>query len=290
MQSDDPEGRDEKPALPPKLLRFSGEDITPLESVASPGDRESFIKRKRVGSGLSKKTWSKKPWSKKWYQPVEMKQLDSGSEEIFFKTSDDGFPSQEEMPPPKAFHKTQRYLGLNLGNWRMPARHFSIFSALFLVVFLPLWFVVQTHLETGGSDLPFDYDCYGDGSWTFVGISFRFGHFDYGSAKALDLAWNWIVGRGVQGILTLLAYRVFSDALLRTAELTPISFELYASLGLYSTKPELLWQLVKGLPKYGNWRVKLILIWLFVSTIYLVSFPRFATHPTPRSDNVWLTV
>lgn len=90
-----------------------------------------------------------------------------------------------------------------------------------------------------------------------------------------DLQWNWIVGRGLQGLLTLLAYRVFSDALLRAAELTPVSFELYAALSLYSTKPEIPWQIIKGLPKFGNWRVKMIFIWLFLSTVYLVSFPRF---------------
>jgi hypothetical protein len=34
--------------------------------------------------------------------------------------------------------------------------------------------------------------------------------------------WNWIVGRGLQGFLTFIAYRVFQDALLRAVELTPL--------------------------------------------------------------------
>jgi hypothetical protein len=142
-----------------------------------------------------------------------MKQLGTG--ETYYKVTDDE-DSSKDVSQPKAFRKTHRFLGLRLGFWRMPARHFSIFSILFLVVFLPLWYASGGHSSVGAEMLtPFEYNCYGDGSWTFVGIDIRFGRFDYGSAKALDLAWNWIVGRGLQGILTLVAYRVFSDALLR---------------------------------------------------------------------------
>jgi hypothetical protein len=56
--------------------------------------------------------------------------------------------------------------------------------------------------------------------------------------------------------------------------MTPISFELFAALGLYSTKPEILWQLLKGLKRYGNWRIKMVFAWLLISIIYLMSFPR----------------
>lgn len=39
---------------------------------------------------------------------------------------------------PKAFRKPHRFLGLNLGYWRQPARHFSIFSILGLLTIIPL--------------------------------------------------------------------------------------------------------------------------------------------------------
>lgn len=122
--------------------------------------------------------------------------------------------------------------------------------------------------------LPFKFDCMDSGGWSLVGINLvPFQNFTFGEAKAVDLAWNWVVGRGLQGLLTLLAYRVFSDALLRVVELSAVPFELYATLALPSTKIELLWQVCKNLFKRGNWRVKMIFFWLIISTLYLIAVP-----------------
>jgi hypothetical protein len=91
---------------------------------------------------------------------------------------------------PKAFRKTHQFLGLNLGYWRQPARHFSIFFILALVTIVPLYFVgwgfgsLQSYTQP-----PFTYDCYQKGNgWSFFGINLRFGNFNYGSAKTFDLA------------------------------------------------------------------------------------------------------
>jgi hypothetical protein len=64
-----------------------------------------------------------------------MKQLGTG--ETYYKVTDDEH-SPKDVSQPKAFRKNYRFLGLQVGYWRMPARHFSIFSILFLAVFLPL--------------------------------------------------------------------------------------------------------------------------------------------------------
>ena len=80
-------------------------------------------------------------------------------------------------------------------------------------------------------------------------------------------------------------FRDFQDALLRAAELTPLSYEIYATLALYSTKLDMLWQLYLGLIRYGNWRTKAIFIWVFISTVYLALFPRFVT---PNSTKLQL--
>jgi len=93
----------------------------------------------------------------------------------------------------------------------MPVRHSVIFVAFFVVAFLPCYFA-GTGFPTiqSNSIQPFDYDCYGDSNgWSFVGINMRFGRFNYGQAKALDLA-------------------------------------------LYSTKRDVLWQVLKGLVKRSN--------------------------------------
>ena len=185
---------------------------------------------------------------------------------------------------PKAFRKPHRFLGLNLGYWRQPARHFSIFSILGLLTIIPLYFAVLGVGSLGNYDATaFTYDCYQDGyGWSFVGINLIVGEFNYGSAKALDLAWNWIIGRGVQALLMLLAYRVFNDALIRAAEMTALSFELYARLALYTARIDVLWYVLKALFQKGNWRTKAIFVWLCISIIYVITFPRYA----PSLDSV----
>jgi hypothetical protein len=94
--------------------------------------------------------------------------------------------------------------------------------------------------------------------WSFVGIDIRFGSFSYGQAKAVDLAWNWLVGRGVAAFMTFVCYRVFTDALMRAVELTALPYQLFASLALYPTQLDTIWQLLKGLSINGGWRVRAI--------------------------------
>lgn len=133
--------------------------------------------------------------------------------------------------------------------WRQSARQFSIFFILELVTVIPLYFTrVGLETQKSYSTWQFRYDCYHrEGGWSFVGISLRFGDFNYGSTKALDQAWNWIICRGVQALLMLLAYHVFTDSLLRAAEISSLSFELYAKLSIYSISTNVLWHVLKAL-------------------------------------------
>ena len=113
----------------------------------------------------------------------------------------------------------------------------------------------------------------GGGAWNLIGIDIRFGRMTFGQAKGLDLAWNWIAGRGFQLLLTLVAYRVFTDALMRTAEVTYVPYELFTSLALFSTKTDALWHLIRGFTALSGWRFKFIIGWLSLSTGYLAIFP-----------------
>ncbi len=167
--------------------------------------------------------------------------------------------------------------------WRMLVRHCIIVLVLFSTAVLPvlitervLWKIIlnKTMFPMTVFATFFPYDCMGSTGWSFIGIDMVVGQFSYGQAKTLDLAWNWIVGRCLQGVLTLFSYRVFTDALMRAAELDPLPYELFASLAFYSASTDVLWQLVKSLRLRGGWRVKAIFTYLLLSTAYLVTFPR----------------
>ncbi|KAG9236722.1 hypothetical protein BJ875DRAFT_455776 [Amylocarpus encephaloides] len=193
------------------------------------------------------------------------------------KKTDRDYEDSMRQIPSKPFAKRTRFLGINFGKWRVFVRHFTIFALVAILISIPVWLVsVGIDSIQGSTSVTFGYDCYGvvGGGWSFLGINLVVAtDFNYGTAKGLDLIWNWLVGRGLQGILAIFAYRVSTDALLRAAELTPLSFELYASIALYTNKFEVLWELLLGFGRFGNWRVKAILLWLFFSAVYLLAFP-----------------
>jgi len=86
---------------------------------------------------------------------VELRQLTPGEPD-----PRDPFADKPASISPKAFRKPQRYLGLDLGYWRQPARHFSIFAILAFVIIVPLYFLGWGFTSLQGYEQPaFTHDC-----------------------------------------------------------------------------------------------------------------------------------
>ena len=135
------------------------------------------------------------------------------------------------------------------------------------------------HFAKAGFDdrLP-SYSCqssgyFKGGAWTFIGIDVWVTETSFSQAKLLDLLWNWIVGRGLQFVLGLLSYKVFTSSLMQIVERNPISYDLFANLAFYATKADSLWSLLKSLFNKQRVRAKFILSWVLISTIYLTFVP-----------------
>lgn len=158
--------------------------------------------------------------------------------------------------------------------------------AVIILPFMSLWYAAITQgfghgsysgiVDTG--DLIPIWSCQSigylsGGPWSFLGIDLRVARLSFSQVKSLDMAWNWIAGRGLQFILAWLAYHVFTSALMRTAEIAHVPYGLFASLALYSARPGCLWDISKGLLAIRGVRIKFIMAWLLFSTIYLASFP-----------------
>ena len=107
----------------------------------------------------------------------------------------------------------------------------------------------------------------------FVGIDIPIGRLSFAQAKTVDLAWNWVAGRGIQTILVFLCYRVYADVLMRITEVHHIHYDTFTSLAIYSTKLDTMIQFGKTLFKTPGWRVKFTMAWLLISTGYLATFP-----------------
>jgi len=157
--------------------------LSPSFTQASNKDDEPLIRRPVLPPRPSSKSLNKHSSGAIELEPTSSKDLDPPWDNPSSKSS--------RIAPPKAFKKTHRFLGFDLGYWRQPARHFSIFAILMVVTIVPLYFSVIGYGSQTAYSEPFSHNCYesSDG-WTFAGINIRFGAFNYGSAKALDLTWN----------------------------------------------------------------------------------------------------
>ena len=83
----------------------------------------------------------------------------------------------------------------------------------------------------GTVSLPFTYDYYN--SWkisSLLDISLAFGNMSFPLAKLIDVIWDTAIGRGGQALLTVLLYRVLSQALLYSMETRRSSFRKFASV------------------------------------------------------------
>jgi hypothetical protein len=99
-------------------------------------------------------------------------------------------------------------------------------------------------------------------------------------AKLIDVTWDLLVGRGGQLFLLFFSYRVFSSALLRVIELNPISYKLYMALAFRPGEASALLPLSKSIWRTPGWRVKAILSWLLLETLYIGIFPTIASAMT----------
>lgn len=107
------------------------------------------------------------------------------------------------------------------------------------------------------------------------GISYSAGKFSWMQAKAIGVAYNLIVGRGVQTLLILISYRVFLGALLRNAETAAIPYETYTTMAFQHGSTKSVWCLLKGAFSLGGLRRKLTMLCLVCSTCWILIVPTY---------------
>ncbi|KAL8683324.1 MAG: hypothetical protein Q9186_000707 [Xanthomendoza sp. 1 TL-2023] len=98
-------------------------------------------------------------------------------------------------------------------------------------------------------------------------------HLTFAQAKFSDLLFDLLVGQGGRLLLAAISYICFMDALLRSMEITPVSYQLYASLVFSSTSILATWQAIRAVFSTKGWRPKMYLIWCALAMIYVLAFP-----------------
>jgi hypothetical protein len=93
------------------------------------------------------------------------------------------------------------------------------------------------------------------------------------SAKLIDITWNLVVGQGGRALFGWISYVVFTDAITRSLEALPGSFELYNSINFNTTSSVSLWIYAKSIFKLRGVRRTLLLGWILFSTIVVLLWP-----------------
>lgn len=100
-----------------------------------------------------------------------------------------------------------------------------------------------------------------------------FGNLTITQARAIDVGWNLVVGRGGQGILGFASYRASAAALVRIAERTPVSYDVFGALSLQPQPLEAIVPLLKSVLRTTGARAKITLGFLLLSAIFVLAFP-----------------
>ncbi|KAK5674213.1 hypothetical protein LTS10_013050 [Elasticomyces elasticus] len=119
----------------------------------------------------------------------------------------------------------------------------------------------------------------------FLSITLGFGEFTFPVAKAIDVAWDLVVGRGGQFLLTMLTYPVVRKVLLYTLESKPVSFHEYSSIAFDSSvSATSLYPVLLGQRASGFFRPSGTRYWLHTAVLliggYLIVFPTIVSTMT----------
>jgi hypothetical protein len=101
------------------------------------------------------------------------------------------------------------------------------------------------------------------------------GRLSFSSVKTIDVAWDVLIGRGVQLLAWWVAYTVFSDALLRVIERHPASFRIFQRIALEGPSLLSLWTLCTELLSVKSKRTKSLFVYMLLATSYVLCIPMF---------------
>lgn len=101
------------------------------------------------------------------------------------------------------------------------------------------------------------------------------GKFSFATVKTIDVAWDILIGRGIQLVAWWVGYVVFSDALLRVIERHPASFRIFQRIALEGPSLLSLWTLCKQVLSVSSKRSKALFAYILLSTTYILCIPMF---------------
>jgi hypothetical protein len=102
-----------------------------------------------------------------------------------------------------------------------------------------------------------------------------FGNLTVTEARAIDLSWNLTMGRLVPFLMALVFFKVATVALVRIAESTGVTYELFATVTLNLHAWQAVWPLAKGAVRTAGWKAKAAMLFMLYSALVILLMPTF---------------
>ena len=124
-----------------------------------------------------------------------------------------------------------------------------------------------------------------DGSGLFQ-ITLTWGHLTFSQAKALDVVWDIVVGRGGQAILLYVAFNVFTMTLSRTMEADPVSYGTFESMAFTSPTFVSPFILIRDFVTNKGLRARVAVAWTIIASFFVLAFPTLNDTMSGYSTNM----
>ncbi|KAK8178251.1 hypothetical protein BC567DRAFT_82476 [Phyllosticta citribraziliensis] len=156
-------------------------------------------------------------------------------------------------------------------------RHVTAFLVLLLFSFAPIFFYFR-FVYTPFKTMPVTCGSHEDDD-SITGIQGLFmidrttGAFEFWVVKLIDILWDLFVGRGLQWLAGWISYVVFSSALLRAIEASPIPYRTFIRLSLGTPSIASIWSLLADLSRYSRKRSTLLFVYVALASAYVLAMP-----------------
>lgn len=111
-------------------------------------------------------------------------------------------------------------------------------------------------------------------------INIRTPPMTFTQAKVIDLACDLVAGRGGQAVLAWIAYRVYTNALIRVTEKGQIRYDLFAAVTIMPNAAQTLAKTTISIPSTRRLWAKFTLLWMAMSMLYLLVYPTIISAAT----------
>ncbi|KFY03631.1 hypothetical protein O988_01351 [Pseudogymnoascus sp. VKM F-3808] len=118
-------------------------------------------------------------------------------------------------------------------------------------------------------------------SWSSLfEINIRTRNLSFTAAKLIDVAFDVIVGRGGQAVLAWMAYRVYTDVLIRVAEKSQVRYDLFAAVTIKPNDFLTFAKTAASIPGTPHLWAKSTLLWMVLAMAYLLAYPTLVSTAT----------